>query len=143
MDGIESGDDRPALDVLQGWLVLLPFAALAIPGGSSLFVGATDTVSIGIGAMALGALPAVGLATFRGRGGHAIGLPALFVLLAFAAFQLPRCTDTFGAWRAMVGLAALVGWTVSVDPPGDTQPIAAQRVRMKHVDAVRLMVPRD
>jgi len=117
MDEIQSDNDRPALDALQGWLILLPFAALSIPGtipgAFSLFAGAPDTISIGIGAMALGALPAVGLATLRGRGGDAVGLAALFVLLAFAAFQLPRSTDTFGAWRAMVGLAAAVGWTVA------------------------------
>lgn len=117
MDEIESDDDHPALDALQGWLILLPFAALSvpgtIPGAFSLFAGAPDTLSIGIGAMALGALPAVGLATLRGRGGDAVGLAALFVLLAFAAFQLPRSTDTFGAWRAMVGLAAAIGWTVA------------------------------
>jgi len=117
MDEIESDDDRPALDALQGWLILLPFAALSIPGtipgAFSVFAGAPDTISIGIGAMALGALPAVGLATLRGRGGDAVGLAALFVLLAFAAFQLPRSADTFGAWRAMVGLAAAIGWTVA------------------------------
>jgi hypothetical protein len=52
---------------------------------------------------------------------------------------LPGTSGTLAAAAA----AALVDCAVSVDPPGDTQPIAAQRVRIKHVDVERLMVPRD
>ncbi|MEM1447657.1 MAG: hypothetical protein AAF957_14715 [Planctomycetota bacterium] len=106
-------DDSPALDALAGWLVLLPFAALAIPGSASPFADAPDTVSIGVAAIALAALPALALATLRGRGGDAAGLSALVVLFAFATFQTERVTDTFGAWRAVLSLAAAFGWTVA------------------------------
>ncbi|MEM9378850.1 MAG: hypothetical protein AAGB93_02795 [Planctomycetota bacterium] len=103
----------PALDALAGWLVLLPFAALAIPGSTSVFADAPDTVSMGTAAVALAALPALALATLRGRGGDAAGLSALVILFAFAAFGTQRVTDTFGAWRAVLALAAAFGWTVA------------------------------
>ncbi|MEM9803261.1 MAG: hypothetical protein AAGA20_23280, partial [Planctomycetota bacterium] len=99
-------------DALLGWLVVAPFAFLAWPGPGGLFSGAPDTVSIGIGATALGALPAVLLATLRGRGAALVGLPLLVIVLAFAAFQTTRADDSFNAWRALVGIAAALGWTI-------------------------------
>ena len=48
-----------------------------------------------------------------------------------------------GTRGTLAAAAGLVDWTVSVDPSGDTQPIAAQRVKNKHVDVNRLMAPRN
>jgi O-antigen ligase/tetratricopeptide (TPR) repeat protein len=113
--------DAPSLEVLQGWLVLLPLAVLCLPGqllstGSgalSPFEGAPDTTSIGVGIVALSAIPAALLATLRGRGGRLLGLPLFYIVLAFAAYHLPRAADTFGAWRSVTGLAAAAGWAIA------------------------------
>lgn len=113
--------DAPSLEVLQGWLVLLPLAVLCLPGellsaGSgalSPFEGAPDTTSIGVGIVALSAIPAALLATFRGRGSRLLGLPLFYIVLAFAAYHLPRAADTFGAWRSVTGLAAAAGWAIA------------------------------
>ena len=113
--------DSPSLEVLQGWLVLLPLAVLCLPGellsaGSgalSPFEGAPDTTSIGVGIVALSAIPAALLATLRGRGSRLLGLPLFYIVLAFAAYHLPRAADTFGAWRSVTGLAAAAGWAIA------------------------------
>ncbi|GEM_PF-1012347 len=115
------GANAASLDRLQAWLVLLPLAVLCFPGellsaGSgalSPFMGAPDTTSIGVGITALSAIPAALLATLRGRGSRMLGLPLFYVLLAFAAYHLPRATDVFGAWRSVAALAAAAGWAIA------------------------------
>lgn len=118
---LQNGADASSLDRLQAWLVLLPLAVLCFPGellstgagALSPFEGAPDTTSIGIGIVALSAIPAALLATVRGRGSRLLGLPLFYIVLAFAAYHLPRATDTFGAWRAVTGLAAAAGWAIA------------------------------
>ncbi len=113
--------DSPSLELLQGWLVLLPLAVLCLPGellsaGSgalSPFEGAPDTTSIGVGIVALSAIPAALLATLRGRGSRPLGLPLYYIVLAIAAYHLPGSPDTFGAWRSVTGLAAAAGWAIA------------------------------
>ena len=115
------GASAASLDRLQAWLVLLPLAVLCLPGellsadGAALdpFQDAPDTTSIGLGISALAALPATLLATVRARGSRLLGLPLLYLLLAFAAYHLQRSPDSFGAWRAVVGLAAAAGWAIA------------------------------
>lgn len=111
-----STDQR--LDVLQGWLLLLPFLALCLPEPWSLFTGAPDVISIGVGVCALGVLPALLVSTLRAfanRGDEELasaipfGMPLLLAPLALAAYHLDRSTDTFNAWRALVGLGAATG----------------------------------
>ena len=117
----QEGAEEPSLDRLQGWLVLLPLAVLCFPGellsvGSgalSPFEGAPDTTSIGVGIVALSAIPAALLATLRGRGSRLLGLPLFYIVLAFAAYHLPRAADTFGAWRSVTGLAAAAAWAIA------------------------------
>ncbi|MGD2019278.1 MAG: hypothetical protein PVJ89_14245, partial [Planctomycetota bacterium] len=116
------GDGAAApLDRLQAWLVLVPLGALCLPGvlvdgGTALlapFVDAPDTTSIGVGLSALAAIPAALLATVRARGSRLLGLPLLYLVLAFAAYHLQRSADVFGAWRAVTALAAGAGWAVA------------------------------
>ncbi|MEM8711969.1 MAG: hypothetical protein AAGG01_13545 [Planctomycetota bacterium] len=112
---------EPFLDALHGWLVLLPLAVLCAPPGYSLFDGAPDTVSVGVAASALGILPALLMALARGRGVGAAPMAPLWVTLISAAVLLPQATDTFGAWRSLLGLTAAVGFVsagASLRPSG-------------------------
>ncbi len=115
------GFESPSLDRLQAWLVLLPLAVLCFPGellslgGGALspFQGAPDTTSIGVGITALSAIPAALLATLRGRGSRLLGLPLFYIVIAFAAYHLPRAADVFGAWRSVTAFAAAAGWAIA------------------------------
>ena len=115
------GLDSPSLDRLQAWLVLLPLGVLCFPGellssgdgALSPFQGAPDTTSLGVGIGALSAIPAALLATLRGRGSRLLGLPLFYIIIAFAAYHLPRAADVFGAWRSVTAFAAAAGWAVA------------------------------
>ena len=118
---VTGADDASRLDRLQAWLALLPLGVLCFPGellssgagALSPFEGAPDTTSIGVGITALSAIPAALLAILRGRGSRLLGLPLFYVVLAFAAYHLPRTNDVFGAWRSVTALAAAAGWAIA------------------------------
>lgn len=116
------------LDVLQAWLLLLPPLALALPSPWSPFSGAPDVISIGAGLCALGLLPAQLVSTLRaflGRGDEEraaaipLGAPLLLAPLALAAYHLDRATDSFNAWRALVGLAGATGAYMAASSLGE------------------------
>lgn len=104
---------KSPLDALHGWLVLAPLAVLCAPPGYSFFDGAPDTTSIGVGVAALSVLPAVLVALFRGRGDRSLLVVPLWIAVLSAAILAPRMSDSFGAWRSLIGLITAVGFVVS------------------------------
>ncbi|MEE2940632.1 MAG: hypothetical protein VX460_09640 [Planctomycetota bacterium] len=116
------------LDVLQAWLLLLPPLALALPSPWSPFTGAPDVISVGAGLCALGLLPALLVSAeraFLGREDEEraaaipLGAPLLLAPLALAAYHLDRATDSFNAWRALVGLAGATGAYMAASSLGE------------------------
>lgn len=133
------------LDVLQAWLLLLPPLALALPSPWSPFTGAPDVISIGAGLCALGVLPALlvsALRAFLGREDEEraaaipLGAPLLLAPLALAAYHLDRATDSFNAWRALVGLAGATGAYMVASSLGEP----GRRVLQRGLPIVTLML---
>lgn len=133
------------LDVLQAWLLLLPPLALALPSPWSLFTGAPDVISIGAGLCALGVLPALlvsALRAFLSRDDEEraaaipMGAPLLLAPLGLAAYHLERATDSFNAWRALVGLAGATGAYMAASSLGE----AGRRVLQRGLPIVTLML---
>ncbi len=133
------------LDVLQAWLLLLPPLTLALPSPWSPFTGAPDVISIGTGLCALGLLPALlvsAVRAFLGREDEEraaaipLGAPLLLAPLGLAAYHLDRATDSFNAWRALVGLAGATGAYVAASSLGES----GRRVLQRTLPIVTLML---
>lgn len=123
-------NDRDShLDKAQGWLLLAPFLYLCLFSPWDLFQGvlsspyrdAPDTVSIGVGFMALAAIPALCLSLWRAwhsRDAESaataipIGLPLLLIPMALAAYHLKDAGDSFNAWRALVALVTATAYVI-------------------------------
>lgn len=121
-------NDRDShLDQAQGWLLLAPFLYLCLFSPwdlfprilSSPYQDAPDTVSIGVGYMALTAIPALFLSLFRAwrsRNDESaataipVGLPLLLIPMALAAYHLKDADDSFNAWRALVMLVTAAAY---------------------------------
>jgi O-antigen ligase/tetratricopeptide (TPR) repeat protein len=118
---------KSPLDALHGWLVLAPLAVLCAPPGYSLFDGAPDTTSIGVGVSVLGIVPALLMALLRGRGDRSLPVLLLWIAGISAAILLPRFSDSFGAWRSLAALAAAGGFAVSAGSLGPSGRRVLQR----------------
>lgn len=118
---------KSPLDALHGWLVLAPLAVLCAPPGYSLFDGAPDTTSIGVGVSVLGIVPALLMTLLRGRGDRSLPVLLLWIGGISAAILLPRFSDSFGAWRSLTALAAAGGFAVSAGSLGPSGRRVLQR----------------
>lgn len=111
-------DPAPAepRDALQGWLTLLPAAALAAPAPLALVRDVPTPVSAASGWTALLAVPAVaGLVAGLVAGRRVLprGAVPLLALLAVAALGAGSAGDPFAARRTLTGLAAGAALLVS------------------------------
>ncbi len=122
-------DRDSLLDQLQGWLLLAPFLYLCIFSPwdlfrqflSSPYRDAPDTVSIGVGFMALIAIPALVVSLIRAwnlrddespRTAIPVGLPLLLIPMALAAYHLEGASDSFNAWRSLIGLVTAAAYVL-------------------------------
>lgn len=138
-------DRNAALDALQGWLILAPFVFLCVSAPWGPLLDAPDVLSIGVAIAALGAIPPLVLAAlriFRGSDGSALtfpfplGFPLLLAVLALGAQRVDAGTDSFSAWRSIIGLAAAIGYFVA----GATLGLSGCRVLQRGLPVATLLL---